>query len=106
MVYKVKISPSAEKDLRNAFDYIYRKLENPLAAGSFLREYYRTLKRLSIIADGLKIIEETDLAKYKYRIIHMSHYSYKLLYRIEGNEVIVDAFIHNLQILKPPTKNS
>lgn len=101
-IYKVIITDPAKEQIYNFYSYIRNIFMNPLAADSFLDEYVKTIKRLSIIADGLPICEDSDLAFFDYRIIHLKKYNFKLLYRIADGVVIVDAAYHGLQELKLP----
>lgn len=104
MVYRkeVKITKIAKAQVIDHFEHIAQKFMNPLAADSFLKAYLETLERLSIVADGLPICENKDLALYEFRIIHFKKYHYKILYRVKGDIVIVDAVYHNRQKIKIP----
>lgn len=56
-----------------------------------------TLKRLSNMADSLKLCENIRLHDLGYRKIHFKRHNYLMLYRIEGNKAYVDAVYHDLQ---------
>jgi len=102
MVYKVVITFAAEEDFINVFNYIYYQLENPLAAGSFARDYIDAIKRLSSLADGMQVCENEELANRGYRVIHLKKHRYKLLYKIDNDKAVVVSILHNLQQMRAP----
>ncbi len=97
MAYKVMIMPPAKRRLDMYVYYTLETLKNRQAAKSILADVKATKKRLSVIADSLKICDDPILAKYEYRKIRFAKHKFVMIYRIEGNQVIVDGMFHELQ---------
>ncbi len=97
MDFDVIFSEQAEQNLDRIISYCLYKLKNTQAAMNILKDVENTLKRLSYMADGLKLCENARLRDLGYRKIHLRQHSYFLLYRIEDNKVYVDAVYHDLQ---------
>lgn len=97
MAYKVIIMPPAKRRLDMYVYYTLETLKNKQAAKSILTDVKATKKRLSVIADSLKICDDPVLAKYEYRKIRFAKHKFVMIYRIEGNQVIVDGMFHELQ---------
>lgn len=96
MAYKVIIMPPAKR--RHMYvSYTQETLKNRQAAKSILADAKETKKRLSVIADSLKICDDPLLAQYGYRKIRFVKHKFVMLYRIEGTQVIVDGMFHELQ---------
>lgn len=102
--YNIDLTEHTKQQIAHFYLYIQYTFMNPLAADSFLKDANNTVKRLSYMADGLPICEDEDLAFFEYRIIHFKKYNFKLLYRIDGDTVIVEAAYHGLQQLKVPKR--
>ncbi len=95
--YNVIISPKALSQLNNYIDYIQYTLLNEQAAYSVWQDALETRDRLSEIAGNLKYCNHPQLKENKYRVIHFGHHRYTMIYRIEGQNVYVDAIYHQLQ---------
>ncbi len=89
--------PPAKRRLDMFVYYTLEILKNRQAAKSILADAKETRKRLSVIADSLKICADPILAKYEYRKIRFEKHKFVMIYRIEGNKVIVDGMFHELQ---------
>lgn len=105
MVYKVKVSEYAEAGLNRYLDYVTYSLENFQAVLSILKDYDETIKRLSSIAGGLKILDDPTLSSMGYRKIHLKHHHLILIYRIKDNIAYVDGIFHTLQDYENMFKN-
>lgn len=97
MAYKVIIMPPAKRRLDMYVYYTLETLKNRQAAKSILADAKETKKRLSVIADSLKICDDPLLAQYGYRKIRFVKHKFVMIYRIEGIQVIVDGMFHELQ---------
>lgn len=97
MAYKVIIMPPAKRRLDMYVSYTVEKLKNRQAARAILEDAKATKKRLSVIADSLKICDNPILAKYGYRKIKFEKHKFLMIYRIHGDQVIVDGMFHELQ---------
>lgn len=97
MAYKVIIMPPAKRRLDMYVYYTLETLKNRQAAKSILADVKETKKRLSVIADSFKICDDPILAKYEYRKIRFEKHKFVMIYRIKGDQVIVDGMFHELQ---------
>lgn len=97
MTYKVIIMPPAKRKLDMYVSYTIDILKNRQAVKAILADAKSTKKRLSIVADSLKICDNPMLRKYGYRIIRFEKHNFFMVYRIENSQVIVDGMFHELQ---------
>lgn len=102
MGYKVIIMPPAKRRLDMYVLYTVETLGNRQAAKAILADARETRKRLSTVADSLKICDNPLLAKYGYRKIKFAKHKFAkhkfvMLYRIQDDTVIVDGMFHELQ---------
>jgi plasmid stabilization system protein ParE len=97
MAYKVLIMPPAKRRLDGYVYYTAEKLNNKQAAKAILEDAKETKKRLSLVADSLRIIDNPLLAKYRYRKINFLKHRYLMIYRIQDDIVIVDGMYHESQ---------
>lgn len=97
MTYNVIIMPPAKRRLDRYVYYTLETLKNKQAAKSILIDARRTKERLSLTADSIKICDDPILAQYGYRKIRFEKHKFLMIYRIEGNQVIVDGMFHELQ---------
>ena len=78
-------------------NYTIEKLKNWQAAKAILEDARSTKKRLSIMADSLKMCDDPVLRKYGYRKIMFEKHKFLMIYRMQDNQVIVDGMFHELQ---------
>lgn len=97
MNYRVILTISAKTQLDHIIEYVLFKYENAQAALSIMNDAEETKRRLSCVADGLKLCEDQRLHSLGYRTIHFKRHRYFMLYRIQDNTVYVDAIYHDLQ---------
>lgn len=97
MAYKVIIMPPAKRRLDMYVSYTVEKLNNRQAAKAILEDAKATKKRLSIMADSLKVCDNPLLAKYGYRKIKFEKHRFLMIYRMQDNQVVVDGMFHELQ---------
>ncbi len=97
MVYKVIIMPPAKRRLDMYVYYTIETLRNRQAAKAILADAKATAKRLSRVADSLKVCDNPILAKYGYRKIRFEKHDFVMLYRILDGQAIVDGMFHELQ---------
>ena len=97
MAYRVKITPPAKRRLDNYIGYTAVVLKNRQAASSIMEDARQTRERLANNASFVKVCENPVLAKYGYRKFHFQKHSFIMIYRICGDEVIVDGMYHELQ---------
>lgn len=97
MGYKVVISPYAKRQLELFIGYTEIVLRNNQATKAIREDAIRTKRRLSNNPERMAICRNEKLAVYGYRRIFFENYDFFMVYRIEGNLVIVDAMYHELQ---------
>ena len=84
----------------NILDYYKNRVNgtgNPIVAQKFLNELEKTLIRIEKSAASYAFCEDGRLRKKGVRKAHLRHYKYKVLYHINGSDVIVDAICHDSQ---------
>lgn len=87
----------AKEHLRQILSYIRFVLKNPDAARNVKRDANETKRKLTYLAESLKLCEEPELAIQGYRVISFQKHAYVMLYRVDGNIVYVDGIYHELQ---------
>lgn len=97
MVYKVIITSTAMHQLNMYVDYTLFNLQNPLAAKAIISDLKKTKEKLSFVAGSLALCNHPILAKYGYRKIMFQKHQFYMLYRIDGNTVVVDGMYHSRQ---------
>ncbi len=97
MAYKVIIMPPAKRRLDMYVYYTYGNLKEQTGGKVNSCRCERNKKRLSVIADSIKICDDPLLAQYGYRKIRFVKHKFVMIYRIESTQVIVDGIFHELQ---------
>ncbi|MEO8513120.1 MAG: type II toxin-antitoxin system RelE/ParE family toxin [Ignavibacteria bacterium] len=87
---KIKLLPSAERDLEEIYDYLYQ--ESPGYAEEFLNKFYSSIKKLERFPRSGKITEMFSLNRAGYRFIKMGNYY--IYYKIEESTVYIFRIIH------------
>lgn len=95
--YNVQLTSEAENDLDNFVYYLWFNLENPQAAKHLIDDFEKTKEKLSTVAASINFCENPKLAALGYRKFNFLKMKYFMLYRIEGNNVVVDNIFHQLQ---------
>lgn len=100
MQYRLLISPDAEKDVQEAFDYLAYSIEgvgNPLVAKKFYLDLEDAFEKIELFPEGFSICEDAELAAVNLRKIKLSHYNYDVFYHIIDDLIIIDMVCHNLR---------
>ena len=97
MDYKIKITADAQEDLEAIIQYLLFEKKNGQAAGNVLDDFENTKNLLKQAAGSLKQCENPRLAELGYRRINFMSHKYFMMYRIEGDTVIIDNIFHALQ---------
>ncbi len=96
--YKVTVSPDAKEDLRKALWYLKYVLKNPQAARNVMDDYIETRKTLSRSAGSIQIPDQSSiLGRRNLRRINLAKHDYFMLFRVEGDEVIITNLFHGLE---------
>lgn len=97
MGYRVVITEPAKYQLEMYIAYVLREIKSVQAARAIRDDARKTMQRLSDMADIHALCENETLAKYGYRRISFAKHDYFMVYRIDGNLVIIDVIYHELQ---------
>ena len=97
MAFKVIFKKAALAQFQECISYIEAKIGNFYAAKAVAKDADETVKRLSVIANGLKFCNDDNLCKLGYRTIHFKKHHYIMLYRIDGNTVYIVGVFHAMQ---------
>ena len=97
MAYKVVITPMAEHRLSSYIGYTLNILKNRQGAKAIVEDAKATRSILSNTASMNEYCENEELRKFEYRKIRFQNHRYIMIYRIEGDTVIVDGMFHELQ---------
>ena len=97
MSYRVVIVPPAKQQLEQYIQYTKEELKNVTAARSIRDDARETKSRLSTLAESLAFCPDPVLAAAGYRKIMFKKHSFFMVYRVEGELVVVEAMYHVLQ---------
>ncbi|MCC8127012.1 MAG: type II toxin-antitoxin system RelE/ParE family toxin [Clostridiales bacterium] len=97
MDYNVIVTCDAENDLDRYIRYLLLEKRNEQAAGNLLDDFEETVSVLSRVAESLKFCDNPRLKEQGYKRISLQRHRYFMLFRVEGNDAIVDALFHELQ---------
>lgn len=97
MAYRVFITASAKMRLDEYIWYTAKVLKNPIAARRIREDARITKKLLSETAEIPQILNNPTLAQYGYRKFRFQEHGFVMIYRIDGNMVIIEGMFHELQ---------
>ncbi len=93
MAYKVNWSPEAIEDLQSIADYIAK--DSRIYAQSVVAKVFDVSGTLASYPLIGRIVPEIGLAEIRERFV----YSYRLIYQIEGNNILIVAVIHGKRLI-------
>ena len=93
--YRVLLTRHAENDLAGIYDYI--AADSPANAVAFVRELEKKVLSLASLPERASLIPENALLGTAYR--HLVHGNYRIVFRIQGNAVMVMRIIHGARLL-------
>lgn len=97
MRFKVELSELAEKQYDNILSYIANVLKNPQALERVMDDFDDTVEKLEKMADTFGYCKSERLKKMGLYRIGFTKHRYLLVYRILGNQVVVEGIYHELQ---------
>ena len=97
MTYEVVLTKDAENDLDNFIQYLLFEKHSKQAGAYVLQDFENTKRSFDKIASSFKLCDNLRLRKLGYRRINFERHRYFMLYRIEGERIIVDNIFHELQ---------
>ena len=93
--YKVKITRTAEHDIKHIWDYIAQ--DNNETAIRFIADVENKIKRLKNYPKRCPIIQESELLGIEYR--HLIIGKYRVIFKIRGDVVYIMRIIHSTRLL-------
>jgi plasmid stabilization system protein ParE len=93
MARRVAWAERAARDLDKAAEYIAR--DSPVYAASLVRQAHRTARSLATLAERGRVVPEFEDSQRRELFVS----SYRLLYRIADEVVLVTAFVHGARDL-------
>lgn len=97
MDYEIVVTAEAENDMERYIRYLLVDKKSRQAAKSVMDDFLATLQSLKSVAGSLKLCENPRLKALGYRRINFLFHRYFMMYRLDGNTVIVDNIFHELQ---------
>lgn len=97
MGYRVVVTEDAEADFDRYVRYLLFEKKNEQAAKNLLDDFELTMDKLKEAAGSLKLCDNLELRKLGYRRINFLYHHYFMLYRVEGEKVIIDMIFHDQQ---------
>lgn len=97
MDYRVYVTDDAYADLDRCIYYLLFVKRNEQAARSVMQDFEETKERLAFMAGSIKVCSDHRLRELGYRRINFQSHRYFMLYRVEGDTVVVDNIFHELQ---------
>lgn len=94
MDYRVIVSKRALESINLFVAYLLLEKNSLQAAQSVADDYEETLRRLSVVAGGLKFCDDPELASLGYRRINFKRHKYFLVYHVEEDVAYVDRVFH------------
>ncbi len=92
--YNVVITATAQADFRKLWEYI--AADSPAHAASFLSEIEARALSLEFFPERHQFIGENELLNTDYR--HLVYKDYRILYRIDGNDVFIVRIVHGAML--------
>jgi len=95
MDVRVSWSPAALDDVDAIAEYIHR--DSPAYANAVVNKLLEAARNLAAFPDAGRIVPELNDDTLRERFV----YSYRLIYRVQGSEVLVVAVVHGRRLLEP-----
>ncbi len=91
MVYRIVFSKEAVEDYDNIVAYYLDLIQNPPVLRKIVFEINR----------ALDLIEQFPFSSEDFgdglRKMHLRRYKYKLFYRVEGEDIVIESILHDFQ---------
>lgn len=94
--YRVEITPSAEADIHDIWEYI--SADSPEMAAKFIAELLEQAEKLATMPQRCPLIPENAQLCTQYR--HLIYGSYRTIFRIGSSKVFVLRVIHGSRLLE------
>ena len=97
MQYSVEISELAEKQYDEILSYIANQLKNSQAVKNVIDDFDSTVNRLEKMADKFGFCKSERLKALGLHKIRFEKHRYLFVYRIDGQQVVIEGMYHELQ---------
>ena len=92
--YRIIVTVTARKQLRQAVSYIAKHLKNPQAAQSVFDDFHNTIQTLTYLADTIvepryELLQDNGLKR-----LNLQHHSYFILFKVIKDTVYVTNVFH------------
>lgn len=92
---RVTWSPTALDDVDAIAEYINR--DSPAYTRAVVNKILDTARKLEVFPNAGRIVPELDDDEIREHFV----YSYRIIYRIQNNEVLIVAVVHGRRLLEP-----
>ena len=100
MDYDVFVTPDAKEDLEGFIYYLLVEKKSRQAAKNVLDDFEATKRSLATVAGSIKLCDNLRLKDLGYRRINFLSHRYFMLFRIEGNQVIIDSIFRYFMLFR------
>ena len=97
MRFHVELSELAEKQYDHILSYVLNVLKNPQALQNIMDEFDNTIETLENQADTFGYCKSKRLKEMALHKIGFTKHRYLFVYRIQGDQVIIEGMYHELQ---------
>ena len=95
--FRIEVAEIAERELREIFAYIAK--ENLTAARNLMATFGKMAASLETFPTRCPLIPENDRLGKRFR--HLIHGSYRMIFTVESNTVLILHLIHGARLLDP-----
>ena len=97
MQFNVEISELAEEQYDNILDYLANVKKNPQAVNGVIDDFDYAVEQLAKAADTFGYCQDERLKTMEFHKLHFKSHRYLVVYRINGDRVIIEGMYHELQ---------
>lgn len=94
--FRVLLTRHAQRDLAEIYDYI--SADSPANAAALVAAIETKVLSLATMPERAPLVPENNLLGTAYR--HLVHGNYRIVYRVEGDAVIVLRIVHGARLLQ------
>ena len=94
--YKILLARQAQNDLAEIYDYI--AADSPANGAAFVLGLEKKVLSLTALPERASLIPENSQLGTRYR--HLVHGNYRIIFRIQGDTVLVLRIVHSARLLQ------
>ena len=98
MGYKIKFTEGGQKLYDHTVNYFVETLGAPHIALRWVKAVNDAKEKLKTSANAYRLCEDSKLAEKNLHVIHLKKYKYKILYKIDGDTIYIEAILHDRQL--------